>query len=166
VRKKEVVTVPAGFGRDSSPPKHFLITEWPAFRAEKWAYRMGAVLKGSSAQIPLDIARLGMAGIAICGLNAILAADIDPDKLEPLLDQMMECVRIVRVITVPDPSDPQYPLSDALHGEDDIEEVKTVMWLRSEVWRIHCSFSVADALSALLQTLQKSNTQNTQTSQD
>jgi hypothetical protein len=164
MRKKLVVTVPPGYGRDSNPPKHFLLTEWPAARAEKWGYRMALVLKGSSAQLPLEVARLGMAGIALCGLNVILAADVDPEKLEPLLDQMMECVKIVRVATVKDPTDPQYPLADALHGEDDIEEPRTIMWLRSEVFRLHTDFSPADALSALLQEAKKFSMPSTPTS--
>ena len=150
MRKKEVVRVPDGYGRDSSPPKYFKIIEWPAIKAEKWAWRMALCLKGSSAYIPEDVARLGIIGITARIINGILGADIDEARFLPLLDEMMECVQIVRVKDTPDPNDPTQPLSTPMNLEDDIEEPRTVAWLRSEVLRLHTGFNIAEGLSKLL----------------
>jgi hypothetical protein len=150
VRKVEVVRVPDGYGRDSSPPKHFKIREWPAVRAEKWAWRMAICLKGTTAQIPDDVASLGMVGVAARIINGILAADIDEAKFLPLLDELMECVQIVRKPGTPDPANPGEQLGEPIALEDDIEEPRTVAWLRSEVLRIHINFSIYEGLSALL----------------
>ena len=150
MRKKEVVRVPDGYGRDSSPPKYFKIIEWPAIKAEKWAWRMALCLKGSSAYIPEDVARLGIIGITARIINGILGADIDEARFLPLLDEMMECVQIVRVKDTPDPNDPTQPLSTPMNLEDDIEEPRTVAWLRSEVLRLHTGFNIAEGLYVLL----------------
>ena len=150
MRKKEVVRVPDGYGRDSSPPKYFKIIEWPAIKAEKWAWRMALCLKGSSAYIPEDVARLGIIGITARIINGILGADIDEARFLPLLDEMMECVQIVRVKDTPDPNDLTQPLSTPMNLEDDIEEPRTVAWLRSEVLRLHTGFNIAEGLYVLL----------------
>jgi hypothetical protein len=147
MRKSEIVVVPNWGGRDDG--KHFLITEWDAFRAEKWAWRAFIVLKGTTAQIPLDIARLGMVGVAIRAINAVLAADVDETKLIPLLDEMWTCVQMVR--------DPSTKVATPLVGTDDVEEIRTVGWLRSEVARLHTSFSASEALSELISALERSN---------
>lgn len=155
MRKSEVVTVPSEWGaRDAG--KHFLITEWDAFRAEKWAWRATLLLKGSTAQIPLDVARLGMVGVAVRLINAVLAADVDPDKMEKLLAEMMTCVQMVREPGTKDPLT-GLPLGTPIGaGQDDIEEVRTILWLRSEVARIHTGFMPAAALSELLSALAES----------
>lgn len=147
-RKIAVVTVPDTFGRDAG--KHFKIREWPALRAEKWAWRMGICLKGTSVYIPEDILKLGMVGVTHRMINGILAADIDADTFIGLLDEMLECVQIVRVMSTPDPIDPRYPLGDSPTLEDDIEEPKTVTWLRSEVLKLHTNFDWAEGLSKWL----------------
>jgi hypothetical protein len=149
-RKIEVVRVPDGYGRDSVKPKYFKIREWPAMRSEKWAWRMAICLKGTTAQLPPDAERMGMLGLARYVINGFLAADIDEAKFLPLLDELMECVQIVRVVTTPDPTDPAHPLGEAIALEDDIEEPRTVAWLRSEVLRIHTGFNVAESISMLL----------------
>lgn len=142
-RKVEDVTVPAEWGgRDKG--KVFRITESSAAEAEKWALRLGIVLKGTTAAIPESLAPLGMIAVAIRGFNSFLAADVDFNKLEPLLDDMMKCIQLVR-----DPSARDQKTGDliasALVSDDDIEEVKTRVWLRSEVLRIHTNFSFVEA---------------------
>lgn len=142
MRKQEVVV--ASFGRDDG--KRFLITEMPAARAEKWAMRALLMLKGSGQEIPRNVEGMGMVGVAILGLNAFLRGEIDPADLEPLMDEMMTCVQIVR--------DPRYPdKASDLVSQDDVEEVATRLWLRSEVLRLHTGFSPADALSRLLEAI-------------
>jgi hypothetical protein len=138
-RKSEIVQVPAWGGRDAG--KLFRITEMAAGPAEKWALRFALALKGTTASIPESLAPYGMVAIAIRGINSFLASDVDFAKLEPLLDEMFECVQIIR-----DKAHPE--TASAIVSDDDIEEVKTRGWLRSEVLRIHTNFSFDEALSS------------------
>lgn len=150
MRKVENVVVPFA-GRDQG--KIFRITEMPAAQAEKWALRFFVAIKGTSAFIPDEVALLGMVGIAIRGLNSILAADIKPEALDPLLDEMFSCVQIVR--------DAKFPDAATALIADDIEEVPTRMWLRSEVLRVHTGFSCTDALSALISAMKPGASETT-----
>lgn len=146
MRKSESVTVPAEWGgRDAG--KVFLITEAPATQAEKWAWKVIIALKGTTAQVPETIAPLGMVAVAIRGINSFLASDVSFERIEPLLDELMTCVQIVRDPRARDKSTGG-PIATALVSADDIEEVRTVAWLRSEVLRIHANFSFLDAVSA------------------
>lgn len=135
--KKKVVVVPRWSNRDDD--KAFLLTEMPARQAEKWAWRLFLAVKGTTAQVPPEVEAMGMVGVAIRGLNSFLAADVEFAKLEPLLDEMMQCVRIVR--------DPKFPDVTAELIEGDIMEVQTLMWLRSEVLNLHTGFSFYDIVS-------------------
>ena len=158
MRKSEVVVVPAKDGnRDSG--KHFLITEMSAMEAEKWAMRAILMLKGSGERLPDNVQGLGMIGVAILGLNVFLQGTIKAGDLEPLMDEMMTCVKMVR--------DPRTPgVATDIVSPDDIEEVSTRLWLRSEVLRVHTGFSPADALSKLIESIQApaSSLQSTSTS--
>ncbi len=140
--KKETVVVPAEWGgRDAN--KNFLITEMPASKAEKWGMRAILLLRGSGERMPDNVQGLGMVGVAILGINVFLRGEMSFTNLEPLLDEMMTCVKIIR--------DPRHPtFATELVSESDIEEVQTRLWLRSEVLRLHTGFSPADALSNLL----------------
>ena len=131
--------------------KTFRITEWPAAAAEKWGMRMMLAANSGAGQLPLSIGGIGMEGIAIIGINTFLRGNILPDTLIPLLDELLECVKIVR-----DPARPTI-VSD-LVSEDDIEEVATRMWLRGEVLTLHLNFSVSAALSALYRKIMASKT--------
>jgi hypothetical protein len=140
-RKSEVVKVPEWGGRDAG--KLFKVTEMASARGEKWAYRALLLLSGSGGRIPENLAGRGMEAIAIIGINIFLQGSIRFEELEPLLDEMMPCVEAVR--------DPRAPhVSTPLVSDDDIEEVRTRAWLRSEVLRLHTGFSPADALFALI----------------
>lgn len=142
MRKVETVRVPAdGFGRDAG--KLFRITEMSANQAEKWAVRALLLLAGSGGEIPESVIGMGMEGIALTGINVFLRSPIQYEKLEPLLDEMMTCVQVVRDSRTPD-------VATAIASPDDIEEVATRAWLRGEVLRIHTGFSAAAALSALI----------------
>lgn len=142
-RKSEFVSVPTAWGgRDAGHV--FKITEMPAARAEKWALKAIIALKGTAGQIPDSLAPLGMVAVAIRGINAFLASDVDFAKMEPLLDEMMTCVQIVR-----DPgarSGDGEMIATNIVSDDDIQEVRTVAWLRSEVLRLHTNFSFIDAM--------------------
>ena len=136
MRKSEIVTVPEWGGRDAG--HLFKLTEMPAVRAEKWALRMGIVLKGTKAEIPSTVAPLGMIAVAIIGLNMILAADIEFEKLEPLLDEMMDCVQIIRDPMARDIQGQM--VATRIITDDDIQEARTISWLRLEVLRVHTNF--------------------------
>lgn len=142
MRKTKVVRVPAWKGsRDAG--KSFKITEADADKAERWGIRVLLLASGAGVQLPMDFASRGLEGIAIIGWNVILGGQIDPQKFIPLYNELLDCVEIIR--------DPRHPDSTTpLGSPDDIEEVKTRMWLRSEVLDLHLGFSPADAMSALI----------------
>lgn len=149
--KTEVVVVPDGYGRDAG--KHFLITEADAFAVEKWAWRAALALKGTTAEIPLDVARLGSVAVMIRAINAILAADVDERKLLPLLDEMMACVQMIRDPSAVDKMTRLPIATPIMPGRGDIMEPKTIGWLRSEIVRVHTGFTVTVALSELISAL-------------
>lgn len=142
-RKTIVVKVPELPGpsqRDLG--KMYLIEEWSAARAENWGLRMAAALTRSDLGLPMSLAGIGMEGIAIIGINRILHGSINPDVVIPLFDELLECVKIIR-----DPKRPDF--AQAIIVDDDIEEVATRLWLRSEVLKLHTNFSPAAAISGL-----------------
>lgn len=117
--------------------KTFLITEMSAARAESWAMRALLALMEGGVEIPEGIERMGLAGIAKVGLQAL--SRLSWEKAKPLIDEMLDCVQIV-----PDPSKPHVvrPLI-----ESDIEEITTLAKLRIEVWKLHTDFLTAAAPS-------------------
>jgi hypothetical protein len=143
-RKHKVVAVPSFQGTNNRDfGKLFFITEWPAARAETWGLRMTMAFNRSSGALPMSMVGIGMEGIAILGINTFLRGSIQADEIIPLLDELLECVAIIR--------DPKFPdVVTPITSPDDIEEVATRLWLRSEVLRLHTGFSPADVLSALI----------------
>lgn len=140
----ENVVVALGGADDT---KVFRITKKSALDAEKWAWRMCLALKGAGGPSPQPeemelMERLGMVGVAMIGLRRFLAADVRWQDMEPLLDELMACVSVVR--------DPNHPAVATPLLPTDLQEIRTVGWLRSEVLRVHTGFSAADALSRLL----------------
>jgi hypothetical protein len=133
--------VVAAFGRDTG--KTFLLTEQPAIIAEKWALRFFLALKGTGAVIDDRVMEMGYVAVAVRGINSFLAADVDFAKIEPLLDEMLGCVQIIRDKSRPEVATPLVPMAD-------IMEVRTLIWLRGEVLSLHAGFSVTASLSALL----------------
>lgn len=122
-------------GRDKG--KSFLLTEMSAAKAEDWALRALLALSAAKAELPDDAPTLGMAGLAEIGVKKLLALPFD--SLKPLMDELMECVKVI-----PDPHRPQVqrPLI-----ENDIEEVVTRFKLKWEVLQLHIDFSPAGGLS-------------------
>jgi hypothetical protein len=156
VRNSELVRVPTSFGRDAD--KLFKITEMPASQSEKWALRLFIAMKGTSGEVPPEVMQMGMIAVAWRGLNTFLAADVDAEKLMPLLDDMMVCVEAVR-----DKSRPDVAMQLI---EEDIWEPRTRVWLRGEIVRVHTGFSLADVLSSFLEASRAAaSTSTSQTSQ-
>ena len=128
-RKTNIFT--ATDGRDEG--KQFVITEMGAAKAENWAMRALLALMSSGIDVPEGFEQNGMAGIAELGLRAV--ARLKWDVAEPLMAEMMECVRFM-----PTPSKPHI-VRDVMG--DDIEEVLTRFKLRMAVLELHTNFSMA-----------------------
>lgn len=143
MRESVVVRVPSFPGtRNRDKDKIFRLTEWPAARAENWGARMLMAANRGGGEIPLDLAGIGMEGVAILGINTFLRGNVDQAIVLPLLDELLQCVTFVR--------DPKHPeIATPITSDDDIEEVATRVWLRGEVLSLHLGFSVGAALSAL-----------------
>lgn len=116
-------------GRDLG--KTFVITEMSAFKGESWAMRAILAMIKSGVQLPDGYENLGMAGVAEIGLKAL--AGVDMQTLEPLLAEMLECVTFV-----PDTSKPH--VTRKLFVDSDIEEILTLITLRTEVFKLHTGF--------------------------
>lgn len=157
MRKTEEVEIPhdAKFGRDGG--KTFIITEMDAETAETWAIRaLGAAAK-SGLDIPHTIIHMGWSAIAFAGMRAVMSSDMD--TVIPLLQQMMQCVKI-KVEKAPEGRN---------LTSDDIEEIATRMFLRDEVFKLHANFSIREKLSDVIrtmETLHKGSISDTQTSPD
>lgn len=133
-RKTETFTI-ADEGRDKG--KSFLLTEWPASKAEAWAIRAVLALGAANVEIPDGALSGGMAALTEIGLKKLFA--LPYKEAGPLLDELMECVQVV-----PDSKRPQVKRSVI---ENDIEEVRTRLSLKWQVLKLHLDFSIADALS-------------------
>jgi hypothetical protein len=125
LRKTKLVTIDAE-NRDKG--KTYLITEMGAAKAEKWAMRALLALMKSGIEVPEDAAQQGIAGLANVNLSSL--GSIPFELAEPLLDEMMECVKIAPAAM---------PQGRALM-EEDIEEISTRLKLRKEVLDLHIGF--------------------------
>lgn len=159
MRKTKSVLIQDPGGRDANRDhgKRFLLTEMPAAQAEKWAMRAFFALGRAGYEVPAEIQAMGLAGLAILGVN--LAQRMHWEDLEPLVDEMWGCVAYEY-----DPGLTRAPI------DEDTEEVRTRLFLRSEVLELHLGFSVADVLSRLYNSektaAEEANASNTPTSQD
>lgn len=120
-------------GRDKG--KVFVLTEMPARQAEKWAGRTLLALTQAGAELPDDVLTAGMAGFAMMGVQAL--AGLKWEGVEPLMDEMLECIQIQ-----PDPAKPDV-VRKLFDG--DVEEVLTLIRLRKEILNLHVSPIVAAA---------------------
>jgi len=108
----------------------FLLTELPASRAEKWATRAWLAIAHAGKEVPPYVAQAGMVGFALYTFAAL--AEARYEELEPLLDEMMDCVQIVM------------PTMTRKLVEEDIEEVETRSFLRLEVLYLHTGFTFSE----------------------
>ncbi len=134
MRKTKEITISDTASRDDG--RVYLITEMPASQTEKWALRvLAALVKGG-----FDTSLIGEGGgsmetLVRAGLESVLGR-LDFYDLEPLLDEMMGCVQIA----------PSAGITRKLM-EEDVEEVKTRLLLRREVFALHVDFFEAAAPS-------------------
>lgn len=156
-RKETIVECPSFPGTDDRDRgKLFHIKEWPASKAENWALRILFAANKGGGELPTSIAGIGMEGIAILGLNTFLRGNIDAGELIPIMDELLDCVSMVR-----DPS--RRDIVTKL-SESDIEEVPTRLWLRGEVLTLHTNFPVAAALRRLYSKIMTTNPSPTDSS--
>ena len=121
-------------GRDKG--RTFLITEMSASQAESWAYRMILAVANGGIELPEGFETAGMAGIAELGIQVL--SKLKWKDAEPLLKEMFDCVQVI----------PDVGRANMVRPliEEDIEEIKTRMELRYEIWNLHTSFLNADAV--------------------
>lgn len=164
-RNQEIVRAPEWCKRDAG--KSFLITEWYAERAEHWAVKAILAFNRGGGKLPVEVAAgMGMRGIVLLGMETFLRGHMTAAEVQPLLDELLECVKIIRDPKARD-SATGLPVASDIVSQDDIKEVQTRFWLRSEVLRVHTGFSIGDALSRLISSIMEERTAspNTQTPQ-
>jgi len=111
--------------------KTFILTEWPATTAERWANRAIIAVGNSGAKID-HVQGMGVNGVAILGFKALFG--IQEGVALTLLDELMLCVK-KKEEAAPDGRD---------LVEDDIEEVTTRWRIKQEVFALHTGFSWAE----------------------
>lgn len=142
--RKEAIVV-ADHGRDQG--KRYLLREWSAADAESWGMRFVFALNRGGSNIPIEhVVGLGMAGVAYVGFSAITRGNVDSEEMIPLLNELMACVQIIRDPNAVDPVTGG-PLATPIVSEDDIEEVRTRLWLKNQVIELHTGFSPAGMIS-------------------
>jgi hypothetical protein len=147
MRQTTHVKVPEEWGKRDAG-KIFQITEWSAERAEKWGIRAVLAYNRGGGQIPMDVIGGGMEAIFILGINTFLRGQMQADEVIPIIDELLECVKLIRDPNVRGADGK--PIATDIVSSDDIEEIKTRLWLRSEVLRLHTNFSPADAFWSLI----------------
>ena len=120
------------FGRDAG--KAFLITEMSAMQALKWGGKAVIALINAGIQLPDGSGQMGFAGLIGVAFSE-LKNGLEWDQVEPLMDELMTCVKII-----PNPEN-----TNITRGliESDIEEVSTLAKLQSEVFKLHVNFTQA-----------------------
>lgn len=148
MRETKVVVVPELPNcRNRDLGKRFIITEWPAAKADRWVQRLAFATTGGGGSLPLDLRGIGWEGIAIMGINTLLRGSIDPDIMIPIADELLECVKFI-----PDPKHPESAreINDAM---EDVAEVQTRWWLRDQVVSVHTGFSFLDVLCRVVSSI-------------
>lgn len=103
--------------------KSFVITEMSAVQGHEWATKALFAMLNSGADMPDEMAAMGLAGLAVMGMGAL--TQIPHAVAKPLLDELLTCVQIeqekVTRKTVP----------------EDFEEIMTIFDLQREVLTMH-----------------------------
>jgi hypothetical protein len=133
MRKKETF-IPTD-GRDKEKGQHYIITEMPALKAERWALRALLALAHAGVELPAGAEGAGMQAIAHAGLKALHSLSFE--DAQPLLDEMWSCVEVI-----PDPKRPNIIrklVMNEMEG-DDIQEISTIWQIRQRVFQLHTEF--------------------------
>lgn len=154
MRKTKIVVIP---GERSDEPgrrdggKRFYVREMASRPAEKWAARAFLALAHSHVDLPAGIGRdlaKSRGSMAEIHRLATMVGHLSFPELEPLMDELMQCVRFV----VDAGTDP--PVTRAIHDagddNDDIQEVATRHMIRAEVIDLHVGFLLPAAILNLI----------------
>lgn len=137
MRKTQEVVIDDQDPENRDGGKHYIITEMPATKGEKWAARAINALLASGIEIPDKAIGQGMKGLAMLGSSGFSNfRGVSWEALEPLMDEMMSCVTRVHDTG----SGRTRPVV-----ENDIEEIKTRLLLRNAWLELHIGFSFAGA---------------------
>jgi hypothetical protein len=144
-REQRVITIDTP-GRDKG--KQFRITEMPADQAERWGNRLALEFGHAAAKFPSGLIGGGMAGVSqvlpvlmVQGLQSL--GGLNPDVVQPLLDEMMGCVKFI-----PPGSAAGLPDQVIFAGENSqIEEVQTRYRMHFETIKLHWGFLLDAAQS-------------------
>lgn len=117
-------------GRDNG--KVFQITEMPIIKADRWATRAMLALISSGVDIGEVNPSDGMVAIASVAVKAL--AGVPEETALSLLDELMDCVRIV----------PTGGVARDIVIDSDISEISTLFTLRKEVIALHTDFLQQD----------------------
>lgn len=118
-------------GRDKG--KTFVLSELPADQAERWFIRALLGLAQSGADISPEQMAGGASAFAALGVQAL--GGIAWPTLEPLLDEMFDCIACQVAANVPLQS-----ITPGINSQ--IEEVRTRFLLRVAVLELHIGFSL------------------------
>jgi hypothetical protein len=145
-RKHKVYTVSED-NRDNG--KHYFIMEMDASQGADWALQAWFLVSQNGVNVPEDIAKSGMQGIAMMGLQALYYG-IPFENAKPLINQLFNCVRFIPDLKLfrfdPNLSIDQQPGTRPF-VESDIEEISTHIMLRMEALKVHVDFSKPGAES-------------------
>lgn len=139
-------------GRDKG--QQFEIEEMSAYDAERWAWRVGMALGNAGVDIG-DVQTMSMEQMAMIGLNALF--HVNSEESWALSERLIECVYIL-----PDPSK---PMNRRKLTADDIQEPKTRLYLKWEVFRLHTGFSLGGGNSTSTSGISETAASNMQMSQ-
>lgn len=127
-RKSIDITIDDADSSDNG--KVFRITEKPVYDTEFWAMRAFGGMLAAGVNMP-DITQASAEMLYHFGLASFMK--IEPYLLKELLDEMMECVKLV-----PQPKTEPGVARDLLPG--DIDDIQTLFKVRIETVKLHLSF--------------------------
>jgi hypothetical protein len=133
-------------GRDAG--KKFRITEMPADQGERWGNRLALEFGQAVSKVPSQVIGGGMAGVSqmlpilmVQGLQSL--GGLSPAVVQPLLDEMMGCVKFMSPAAVA--GVPDQPIFTGENSQ--IEEIQTRYTLIFEAIKLHWSFLMDAAQS-------------------
>lgn len=115
---------------DPDSPDHgktFRITKWDVEKGEWWAVRVLQGILGKDIEMLEVLFGGASAEVARRGISALM--QIEPERLKPLLDEMVEGIEVVM---------PDGKTRKRLKG--DVEAIRTMLELRFAVWKLNLGF--------------------------
>lgn len=112
-------------GRDAGTK--FLITEMPVAKADRWAMKVLMAMANGGVEVPdPQVGMLGIVGMVFSSLK-----NIPEEKALPLMDELLECVKIIPEGGIPRQLD---------LAMNDVQDFTTLWILRKEALSLHIDF--------------------------